>query len=129
MTLQAPDACARHAQGPSQPGSPAGREAAGNGAHAANPFATPNSAASHASFEDEETLLLDPQARFHCLVTCGCVLHSLGCARPGRTMAVCARTTKASAAPNRTATMRSRWKDAAHAGPEACSRSMHHEQG
>ncbi|KAK9842297.1 hypothetical protein WJX81_005127 [Elliptochloris bilobata] len=54
------------ATGPSQPGSPAGREAAGNGAHAggANPFATPNSAASHASFDDEETLLLDPQAAF-----------------------------------------------------------------
>lgn len=70
MTPQAPDAFAGHAQGPSQPGSPAGRDAAGNGAHAgANPFATPNSAASHASFEDEETLLLDPQARFHCLVT------------------------------------------------------------
>jgi hypothetical protein len=53
------------AQSPSQPGSPVGREAAGNGAHAGGggAFATPASAASFASFEDEETLLLDPQAR------------------------------------------------------------------
>ena len=70
--------CVRHVQGPSQPGSPAGREAAGNGAHAgANPFATPNSAASRASFEDEETLLLDPQAR-PLSGHLGCIPGSLG---------------------------------------------------
>ena len=103
MTLQAPKAFARHAQGPSQPGSPAGRGTAGNGAHAANPFATPNSAASHASFEDEETLLLDPQARFDCLISNDYVLQSLGRIRLGRVHGISCPQTKASAAPNSTA--------------------------
>jgi hypothetical protein len=59
-------------QGPQlQPESPLARSsggAAANGPYGtppvgANAFATPASAASHHSFEDEETLLLDPQAR------------------------------------------------------------------
>ncbi|EIE22795.1 hypothetical protein COCSUDRAFT_47698 [Coccomyxa subellipsoidea C-169] len=54
--------------GPSQPGSPSQKSSSANGPFASpgnsNPFATPASVTSHHSLEDEETLLLDPQAAF-----------------------------------------------------------------
>ncbi|BDA45618.1 Myosin-17 [Coccomyxa sp. Obi] len=53
--------------GPSQPDSPS-RQSFANGPFnspgTSNPFATPASVTSHQSLEDEETLLLDPQAAF-----------------------------------------------------------------